>query len=77
MKIIAYEFNLRNGLNGSQFLGILPERRKDPRRITKDSIKKLGKKIIGRATESKELVFTQVTIDTDTNHIIHPINPLK
>ena len=76
MKIIAYEFYFRNALNGYQFLGILPERRKDPRRITKGSIKKLGRKIIGRATDSKELFFTQVTIDRDTDRIIRPIDPL-
>jgi hypothetical protein len=49
LKIVAYELYFRNALNGYQFLGILPERRKDPRRITKGSIKKLGRKIIGRA----------------------------
>ena len=73
MKIIAYDFCFRNALSGYQFLGILPERRKDPRRITNGSIKKLGRKIIGRATDSKELSFTQVTIDRDTDRIIRPI----
>ena len=76
MKLIAYEFYFRDTLNGYQFLGILPERRKDPRRITKASIKKLGRKIIGRATDSKELLFSQVTVDRDTDRIIRPIDPL-
>ena len=76
MKIIAYEFYFRKPLNGHQFLGILPERRKDPGRVTKESIIKLGAKIIGKATDSNELFFTQVTIDTDTDRIIHPITSL-
>jgi hypothetical protein len=66
LKIIAYEFYFHNALNGYQFVGILPERRKDPRRITKRSIKKLGRKITGRTTDSEEVFFTQVTIDRDT-----------
>jgi hypothetical protein len=75
LKIIAYEFYFRDAPKGYEFSGILPEKRRDPRRITKGSIKKLGKKITGRATDSRELLFTQVTIDRDTGHIIHPINP--
>ena len=75
MKIIAYEFYFRESRKGYEFLGILPERRKDPTRITKASIKKLGRKIIGRTTDTKELFFTQVTIDRDTDRIIRPINP--
>jgi len=77
LKIIAYEFYFRKPLNGHQFLGILPERRKDPRRITKESIKKLGRKMIGKATDLNELFFTQVTIDTDTDRIIRPIASLQ
>jgi len=76
LKVIAYEFYFHDALNGYQFLGILPERRKDPRRITKESIRKLGRKIIGGATESKELFITRVTIDRDTDRIIRPIDPL-
>ena len=75
MKIIAYEFCFRESRKGYEFLGILPERRKDPTRITKVSIKKLGRKIIGRTIDPKELFFTQVTIDRDSDRIIRPINP--
>ncbi len=77
MKVIAYEFYFRKPPNGYQFLAILAERRRDPRRITKESIKKLGRKITGGAADSNELFFTQVTIDTDTDRIIRPITSLQ
>lgn len=76
MKIVAYEFYFRDPLKGYKFVGILPERRKDPKRINKDSIRKWGKKIIGKGIDSKELFFTQVTIDRDKGRIIHPITSL-
>lgn len=72
MKIVAYEFYFRDPLKGYKFVGILPERRKDPKRINKDSIRQWGKKIIGKGIDSKELFFTQVTIDRDTDRIIRP-----
>ena len=72
MKIVAYEFYFRDPQKGYNFVGILPERRKDPKRIDKDSIREWEKKIIGKGIDSKELFFTQVTIDRDTGRIIHP-----
>jgi len=42
VKIVAYEFYFRDPLKGYNFVGILPERRKDPKRINKDSIRKWG-----------------------------------
>jgi hypothetical protein len=66
LKIVAYEFYFRDPLKEYKFVEILPERRKDPKRINKDSIRKWGKKIIGKGIDSKELFFTQVTIDRDT-----------
>jgi len=72
LKIVAYEFYFRDPLKGYKFVGILQERRKDPKRIDKDSIREWEKKIIGKGIDSKELFFTQVTIDRDTGRIIHP-----
>ena len=71
MKIIAYEFYFRDPIKGYQLVGILPERRKDLKRINKNSIRKLGKMILGKSRDSKDLFFTKVTLDTDTGRIIH------
>jgi len=44
--MVAYEFYWRNG-NGKEYLiGILPERRKDPQRITKESILNWAKGVL-------------------------------
>ena len=42
--MIAYEFYCRDSAKEYELLGILPERRKDLRRITDASVMKWGKK---------------------------------
>jgi hypothetical protein len=72
LKILAYEFYFHDPRKGIQFAGIFPERRKDLKRINRDSIKKLGKKLIGESLDSKELSFDKVTFDSNTGRIIRP-----
>lgn len=72
MKIIAYEFYLLDALKGYQLVGILPERRKDPKRKNRGSIRNWGKKLIGENIDSRELFYIQVTIDRETGRIIYP-----
>ena len=45
--MLAYEFYCRDNTEGIHFIGILPERRKKPERITQESILNWGKKVIG------------------------------
>jgi len=45
--MVAYEFYLRDEMEGFHLIGILPERRKDPLRITLESIMKWGKMVVG------------------------------
>ncbi|RPI99101.1 MAG: hypothetical protein EHM36_16520 [Deltaproteobacteria bacterium] len=45
--MIAYEFYWHNGRGKEHLVGILPERRKDPERITRDSIMKWGRMVLG------------------------------
>jgi len=71
LKIIAYEFYFRDPIKGYQLVGILPEKRKDPKRTNTNSIRKLGKTILGKSRDSKDLFFTKVMLDTDTGRIIH------
>jgi hypothetical protein len=72
LKIIAYEFYFRDPVKGYEFLGILPERRTDGKRVNKDSIRRWGTKLTGRSKDSKWLCFTKVIIDRDKNRIIRP-----
>ena len=61
--LVAYEFYIPDSDKGPQLIGILPERRRDPRRITKESIMKWGEKVIEDLTDTKDLFFVRVTID--------------
>jgi hypothetical protein len=45
--MVAYEFYCRDGTGKVHLFGILPERRKNPQRITKDSALNWGWKVIG------------------------------
>jgi hypothetical protein len=51
--MIVYKFYLRDAIKGDIFLGTLPERRKNPGRITDESITNWGRKYFGK--NSKEL----------------------
>ena len=70
MKVLAYEFYFYDPLKGIQFAGMFPERRKDLKRVNRDSVKKLGERLIGKALDSKKLSFNKVTFDSDTGRII-------
>ncbi len=58
--MVAYEFYWRNDKETEHLIGILPERRKDPERITRKSIMNWGKKILGDHSEAENLYFIEV-----------------
>jgi len=60
--MVAYEFYCRDENEGVHFIGVLPERRKNPARITQESIMNWGTKVIGNNPGVKEIFFTQVAI---------------
>lgn len=68
--MVAYEFYWRDPITGYQPIGILPERRKDPSRITNESVMKWGKKILGENIDFNNLFFHQLTIDRETGDIL-------
>ena len=70
MKILAYEFYFYDPRKGIQFAGVFPERRTDLRRVSRDSIKKLGERLIGKDLDSKEVSFNKVTFNSNTGRII-------
>jgi hypothetical protein len=45
--MVAYEFYWRDPIKGFELIGILSEKRMDPRRITHKSVMNWGRKIIG------------------------------
>jgi hypothetical protein len=61
--MVAYELYSFDEKNGVEFIGVLPERRKDPKRITKESVVNWGKMILGNHADGKKIFFKRVTID--------------
>jgi hypothetical protein len=60
--MVAYEFYVYDGEGKWDSIGILPERRKDPLRITQESIMKWGKMIVGGDIDVNKIRFVQIEI---------------
>jgi hypothetical protein len=76
----AYEFYWRDQIKGYQLIGGLPERRKNPERITQESIINLAKELIGNHVDANDIFFIKITKDENTGKILRPdpvYRPLK
>ena len=58
--MIAYEFYFRDEIGKEHLIGILPERRGKPERITNDSILHWGRNIIGDHSDVKNIHFVRL-----------------
>jgi hypothetical protein len=58
--MIAYEFYSHGETGKEHLLGILPERRKNPERITEESILKWGRLLMGDNPGVSNIYFVQV-----------------
>jgi hypothetical protein len=78
--MIVYEFYWRDSVKENELLGILPERRKDSRRITKTSVMNWGKMLLGNNGSKKSIFYKKVTISEYTGKFfrVTPSNiPIK
>jgi hypothetical protein len=57
--MIVYELFLSNCIDGYDIIGILPERRRKPERITQESVLNWGKKILGSNANEKRIYFVR------------------
>jgi len=71
--MVAYELYLYDKIKGYELIGILPERRKDPKRITKESVLKWGRTVLGDSGDNKNIIFKQMVID-DITHQVFDVN---
>lgn len=71
--MVAYEFYWLDETGGYQIIGVLPERRKNPERITQKSILNWGEKIFGNDLDTEDIFFIQVAIDEKNVRIFRPI----
>ena len=60
--MVAYEFYWRDEKGRDNFVGVLPERRNNPERITQESIMNWGRTLIGNDREVKDISFIQIEI---------------
>ena len=58
--MVAYEFYWRNEEGKEKLIGILPERRKNPDRITDESILNWGWKVVGNNPDVNKIYFVKV-----------------
>lgn len=68
--MLIYELYTFDKEKGYQFIGVLPERRKNPTRITKESIIRWGKMLLGEDVDSKEIFFKPVAIENPADGIL-------
>jgi hypothetical protein len=60
---VAYEFYCCDETGKEHHIGILPERRKNPERITEESILNWVSKVIGSHSDVKNIYFAQVEMN--------------
>ncbi len=58
--MVAYEFYWLNQKETAHLIGILPERRKKPERITEESILNWGKMVVGENSEVKDMYYVKI-----------------
>jgi hypothetical protein len=64
--MVAYEFYWHDPVKGYQRIGLLPERRRNPTRITEGSIIIWGGKFFGKSLDINGIFFLQLMIDENT-----------
>jgi hypothetical protein len=64
--MVGYEFYWRDPIKGYQLIGVLPERRKSPNRITKESVLNWVKKYFGNNLNLNDVFFIEVVINGES-----------
>jgi len=67
--MIGYAFYCIDEKDKARFIGLLPERRKDPERITKESVMNFGRTIVGSGVDVDRIFFLRVTLDQSTGEV--------
>jgi hypothetical protein len=65
--MIVYKFYLRDAMKGDIFLGVLPERRKNPQRVgeetTEESVLNWGRTYFGRDSKDDDIYFIKTVLE--------------
>jgi len=60
MKMVVYKLYKHDQTEEAHLIGILPERRRNRERITKESVLNWGKEVIGENSDTNNLYFVQM-----------------
>jgi hypothetical protein len=71
--MLVYELYVFNKTKGYEFIGALPERRIDPKRITKNSVMNWVKRLSSDDVDSKDIFFKPVRIDLNDQLKVKPV----
>lgn len=66
MDIVTYEFYVYDSKGNKTLLGILPEKRKDPKRITQKSILRWGRMLLYDTADRRSLFYERVAMNQYT-----------
>jgi hypothetical protein len=65
--MIVYKFYLRDAIKGDIFLGALPERRKNPQRVseesTEESVINWGRTYFGKSAKDEDIFFIKTVLE--------------
>jgi hypothetical protein len=65
--MVVYKFYLRDAIKGDIFLGALPERRKNPQRVseesTEESVIKWGRTYFGKQAKDEDIYFIKTVLE--------------
>jgi hypothetical protein len=64
--VVGYELYWHDPIKGYQLIGVLPERRKNPNRITKESVMNWMKKYFGYNLNLNDIFFIEVEINEES-----------
>jgi hypothetical protein len=72
----AYEvYELNPGTGKGTMIGILPERRKDLSRATKESVLNWGRVLLGDKADGAEIYFVEIMLQQTTVGTFFPYSP--
>jgi hypothetical protein len=63
--MVGYELHCWRDPKGYELIGVLPERKNDPQRITKESVLNWGQKYFGIQLDLGDTYFIEVEIDRE------------
>ncbi len=71
-QMVAYAFYMFEEIEKTHFIVLLPERRKNPKRITRGSVLNYMRTILGNGADVDNLFFIEITLDERIDEILRP-----